>query len=236
MMHGYNHNTDDKAQLINDNLDIVKKIAFFYVGRVGKVVEVDDLLQLGMVGLIEAAHNYTPQDDVSFVNYARLRVKGAIVDYLRKSSNLCRGTIRRKQDYERAKRKLEKELFRQPETHEIAKELKVEVSDLLSWQHDFAASQHQSLEEASDAYGDFLFATDKSVEEKIFNGELKDILRTKLEDLNEQQLMVLQLYYVEELNVYEIAEVLSVSTGRVSQIKSAAIKALRELIESQVNA
>ena len=129
MMHGYNHNTDDKAQLINDNLDIVKKIAFFYVGRVGKVVEVDDLLQLGMVGLIEAAHNYTPQDDVSFVNYARLRVKGAIVDYLRKSSNLCRGTIRRKQDYERAKRKLEKELFRQPETHEIAKELKVEVSD-----------------------------------------------------------------------------------------------------------
>ena len=57
MMHGYNHNTDDKAQLINDNLDIVKKIAFFYVGRVGKVVEVDDLLQLGMVGLIEAAHN-----------------------------------------------------------------------------------------------------------------------------------------------------------------------------------
>jgi len=61
-------------------------------------------------------------------------------------------------------------------------------------------------------------------------------LRGKLEDLNEQQLMVLQLYYVEELNVYEIAEVLSVSTGRVSQIKSAAIKKLKTLIESQVNA
>jgi len=236
MMHGYSHNNDDKAKLINDNLDIVKKIAFYYVGRVGKVVEVDDLLQLGMVGLIEAAHNYTPKDDVSFSSYARLRVKGAIVDYLRKSSNLCRGTIRRKQDFERAKRKLEKELFREPEVHEIAAELKVKVDDLLSWQHDFAASQHQSLEEASEAYGDFLFATDKPVEEKIFNGELKAILRTKLEDLNEQQLMVLQLYYVEELNVYEIAEILSVSTGRVSQIKSAAITKLKSLIESQVNA
>ena len=112
----------------------------------------------------------------------------------------------------------------------------MEVSEVMSWQHDFAASQHQSLEEASEAYGDFLFATDKSVEEKIFNGQLKDILRGKLEDLNEQQLMVLQLYYVEELNVYEIAEVLSVSTGRVSQIKSAAIKKLKTLIESQVNA
>ena len=183
-MHGYNHNSDDKAQLINDNLDIVKKIAFYYVGRVGKVVEVDDLLQLGMVGLIEAAHNYTPKQDVSFSSYAKLRVKGAIVDYLRKSSNLCRGTIRRKQDYERAKRKLEKELFRVPEAHEVASELNLEINDLLSWQHDFAASQHQSLEEASEAYGDFLFATEKSVEEKIFNGQLKDILRNKLEDLN----------------------------------------------------
>ncbi len=236
MLHGYTHNQDDKAKLINEHLDVVKKIAFYYVGRVGKVVEVDDLLQLGMVGLIEAAHNYTPKDDVTFASYAKLRVKGAIVDYLRKSSNLCRGTIRRKQDYERARRKLEKELFREPETKEIAKELKLDVAEVTSWQHDFAASQHQSLEEASEAYGDFLFATDKSVEEKIFNGQLKEILRDKLEDLNEQQLMVLQLYYVEELNVYEIAEVLSVSTGRVSQIKTAAINKLKTLIESQVNA
>ena len=236
MLHGYTHNQDDKAKLINEHLDVVKKIAFYYVGRVGKVVEVDDLLQLGMVGLIEAAHNYTPKDDVTFASYAKLRVKGAIVDYLRKSSNLCRGTIRRKQDYERARRKLEKELFREPETKEIAKELKLDVAEVTSWQHDFAASQHQSLEEASEAYGDFLFATDKSVEEKIFNGQLKEILRDKLEDLNEQQLMVLQLYYVEELNVYEIAEVLSVSTGRESQIKTAAINKLKTLIESQVNA
>jgi RNA polymerase sigma factor for flagellar operon FliA len=188
-----------------------------------------------MVGLIEAAHNYTPKQDVSFSSYAKLRVKGAIVDYLRKSSNLCRGTIRRKQDYERAKRKLEKELFRVPEAHEVASELNLEINDLLSWQHDFAASQHQSLEEASEAYGDFLFATEKSVEEKIFNGQLKDILRTKLEDLNEQQLMVLQLYYVEELNVYEIAEILSISTGRVSQVKSAAVKKLKTLIEVEVH-
>ncbi len=136
MLHGYTHNQDDKAQLINDNLDVVKKIAFYYVGRVGKVVEVDDLLQLGMVGLVEAAHNYTPKEDVNFVSYAKLRIKGAIVDYLRKSSNLCRGTIRRKQDYERAKRKLEKELFREPEVKEIAKELNVDVSEVMSWQHD----------------------------------------------------------------------------------------------------
>ena len=87
------------------------KNCFFYVGRVGKVVEVDDLLQLGMVGLIEAAHNYTPQEDVSFVNYARLRVKGAIVDYLRKSSNSVVVLLDANDWLKRAKRKLEKNFF-----------------------------------------------------------------------------------------------------------------------------
>ncbi len=235
-MHTYTQKADDKSVLINDNLNIVKKIAFYYVGRVHQVVEVDDLLQIGMVGLIEAAHNYAPQEGVTFENYARLRVKGSIVDYLRKSSNLCRGTIKRKQNFDKAARKLELELKRTPVAEEIASELNIAVSDLMSWQRDFAASNHQSIEEASEAYGDFLFATDQSVEEKILNGELRDILRANIGKLNKQQLLVLQLYYSEELNVYEIAEVLSVSTGRVSQIKSAAIKKLKIIIESELNA
>ena len=235
-MHGYAQKLDEKSVLIEKNMHVVKKIAYYYVGRVHQVVEVEDLLQIGMVGLIEAAHNYEPHDGVVFESYARLWVKGAIVDFLRKSSNLCRGTIKRKQDFDKATRKLELDLKRNPDAKEIAQELKIEVSDLMSWQHDFAASKHQSIEEATDAYGDFLFSMDKSVEEKILNGELKHILRSNIDKLNSQQLMVLQLYYVEELNVYEIAEVLSVSTGRVSQIKSAAIKKLKELIESAVDA
>ena len=235
-MHGYTQKSDDKNDLINKNISIVKKIAFYYFGRLHKVVEVEDLLQIGMVGLIEAAHNYQPHDGVSFENYAKLRVKGAIVDFLRKSSNLCRGTIKRKQDFDRASRKLEVDLKRVPTSEEIANELNINVSNLMSWKHDFAASKHQSIEEATDAYGDFLFSGEPTVEEKILNGELKSILRANIGRLKEQQLIVLQLYYVEELNVYEIAEAISVSTGRVSQIKSAAIKELRKMIESEVNA
>ena len=234
-MHGYTQKFDDKADLIDKNMSVVKKIAYYYLGRLRQVVEIEDLLQIGMVGLIEAAHNYEPQEGVIFENYARLRIKGAIVDYLRKSSNLCRGTIKRKQDYDKAHRKLEIELKRAPKAEEISHELQIDVSELMSWQHDFAASSHKSIEEATEAYGDFLFSGDPSVEEKILNGELKQILRANSDMLNKQQLIVLQLYYVEELNVYEIAEVLGVSTGRVSQIKSAAIRSLRQLIESQVN-
>ena len=235
MKHGYSYHKDNKDELINENLELVKRIAYYYRGRVGKIIEIEDLLQLGMVGLVEAAHNYSPQNDVPFASYAKLRIKGAIVDYLRKSSNLCRGTIRRKQDYERAKRTLEKKLNRDPSAEEIAIELQVEVAELSKWKHDFAVSQHKSIDEATEAYGDFLFSMEESVEEKIFNGQLKQLLRENLTSLNQQQLMVLQLYYVDELNVYEIAEVLSVTTGRVSQIKSAAVKTLRNLIETQVN-
>jgi RNA polymerase sigma factor for flagellar operon FliA len=235
MKHGYSYHKDNKDELINENLELVKRIAYYYRGRVGKIIEIEDLLQLGMVGLVEAAHNYSPQNDVPFASYAKLRIKGAIVDYLRKSSNLCRGTIRRKQDYERAKRTLEKKLNRDPSAEEIAIELQVEVAELSKWKHDFAVSQHKSIDEATEAYGDFLFSMEVSVEEKIFNGQLKQLLRENLTSLNQQQLMVLQLYYVDELNVYEIAEVLSVTTGRVSQIKSAAVKTLRNLIETQVN-
>ena len=234
MVHGYSHQQKGPSDLIDDNLELVKKIAFYYRGRVGKIIEIDDLLQLGMVGLVEAAHNYSPKENVPFAVYARLRIKGAIVDYLRKSSNLCRGTIRRKQDYERAKRKLEKTLNRDPNVHEISTELQIDVTELTKWKHDFAVSQHQSIEEATEAFGDFLFSTDQTVEEKIFNGQLQNILKAQLVNLNQQQLLVLQLYYVEELNVYEIAAVLNVTTGRVSQIKSAATQKLKALILEQI--
>jgi len=234
MVHGYLQNQHDKKQLIEENLELVKKIAFYYLGRVGKVVEIDDLLQLGMVGLVEAAHNYTPKENVNFEVYARLRIKGSIIDHLRRSSNLCRGTIKRKQDYERARRKLEVQFKREPTIEELSSELQVDITDLATWKFDFAANQHQSIEEANEAYGDFLFSLEPSVEEKIYNGQLREILRTNLSELNQQQLLVLQLYYVEELNVYEIAQVMAVTTGRVSQIKSAATAKLRELIERQL--
>ena len=95
MFYPKEYNRKGKSELIEENLDLVKKTAFYYRGRVGKIVEIDDLIQLGMVGLVEAAHNYSEQDNIPFVAYAKLRIKGSIVDYLRKSSNLCRGTIKR---------------------------------------------------------------------------------------------------------------------------------------------
>ena len=221
-------------QLIEGHTNLVKKYAFFYAGRVQKAVEVEDLLQVGMIGLIEAAHNYKPKDGVSFESYARLRIKGSIVDYLRKSSNLCRTTVKQKQDTDKAKRLLELKLGRFPSPDEVAEELQITLSEMASREHSFAANQNQSIDEVTELYGDFIFSVEPNVEDKIFNGELKSYLREAIGQLNQQQVLVVELYYVKELNVYEIAEILSVSTGRVSQIKSAAIAALRKTIELEL--
>ena len=83
------------------------------------------------------------------------------------------GTIKRKQDFDKASRKLEVDFKRLPTSEEVATELNISVSELMSWRHDFAASKHQSIEEATEAYGDFLFSGDQSVEDKILNGELR---------------------------------------------------------------
>tara|TARA_B100000767_G_C19636443_1_gene480631 strand:+ start:252 stop:959 length:708 start_codon:yes stop_codon:yes gene_type:complete len=234
MSTSYKSASQPKDELIQKNMPLVKKIAYFYAGRVQKAAEVEDLIQIGMMGLVEAAHNYSPQQGVTFPIYARLRIKGSIVDFLRKSSNLCRRTIKNKQNYDRAHNLLRKNFARVPKHEEVSKELNISVEELHSWEKEFAANQNQSMDEATEIYGDFLISTDTTVEEKLMSGELKKHLRDSLTVLNSQQVLVIQLYYVEELNVYEIAETLSVSTGRVSQIKSAALALLRQKVEAEL--
>ena len=80
-------------QLINDHTNLVKKISWHLHGRVNSIVDIEDIIQIGMLGLISAAQNYIPQKNASFASYASIRIKGEILDYLRKSSNLDRSTI-----------------------------------------------------------------------------------------------------------------------------------------------
>ena len=80
-------------QLINDHTSLVKKISWHLHGRVNSIIDIEDIIQIGMLGLISAAQNYVPQKNASFSSYASIRIKGEIIDYLRKSSNLDRTTI-----------------------------------------------------------------------------------------------------------------------------------------------
>ena len=101
-------NSENKETLIKSCLNLVKKIAWHYHGRVKNIIEIDDLIQIGMLGLVTAAENFIEKPGVTFASYARIRIKGEIVDFLRKNSNLCRTTIVNKQKYDKSFEKLQK--------------------------------------------------------------------------------------------------------------------------------
>ena len=225
----------DKSQtsindLIQGNLDLVKKIAWQLHGRVQNIVEVEDLIQQGMEGLVHAAQKYSPKEGVNFSQYAQLRIRGSIIDFLRKNSNLCRTTIKKKQEFERSKIDLEKKLNRQATEQELIDFLGISDDEFNYWKKAFEANVVQSLDTAYNEYSILFASKDDNPESSLQNKELKNQIKEALGVLNQRESLVAQLYYVEELNVYEIAEVLEISTGRISQIKKSIIGKLRNEI------
>ena len=217
--------------LIENNMGLVRKIAWHMHGRVKSAVEIEDLIQIGMYGLVTAAQNYVVKEGVSFASYAGIRIRGEIVDHLRRNSNLCRTTIQMQQKYNASFEKLSRQLQREPKNSEIAKDMGLEASELDNWEQAFAANTHQSLDSVYDEFSIWFASKDQSPEDELSDTELRENLVEALKTLPEREAMLIQLYYVEELNVYEIAEVLEITTGRVSQIKKSAISRLREFIQ-----
>ena len=217
--------------LIENNMGLVRKIAWHMHGRVKSAVEIEDLIQIGMYGLVTAAQNYVVKEGVSFASYAGIRIRGEIVDHLRRNSNLCRTTIQMQQKYNASFEKLSRQLQREPKNSEIAKDMGLEASELDNWEQAFAANTHQSLDSVYDEFSIWFASNDQSPEDELSDTELRENLVEALKTLPEREAILVQLYYVEELNVYEIAEVLEITTGRVSQIKKSAISRLREFIQ-----
>lgn len=227
----YSETSKDINILIENNMGLVRKIAWHMHGRVKSAIEIEDLIQIGMYGLVTAAQNYVVKEGVSFASYAGIRIRGEIVDHLRRNSNLCRTTIQMQQKYNASFEKLSRQLQREPKNGEIAKDMGLEASELDNWEQAFAANTHQSLDSVYDEFSIWFASNDQSPEDELSDTELRENLVEALKTLPEREAMLVQLYYVEELNVYEIAEVLEITTGRVSQIKKSAISRLREFIQ-----
>jgi len=225
-------NSNTKETLIKNCLNLVKKIAWHYHGRVKNIIEIDDLIQIGMLGLVTAAENFIEKPGVTFSSYARIRIKGEIIDFLRKNSNLCRTTIVNKQKYEKTFEKLQKNLNRDPHDHELIQELDININELHKWKEAFAANKLENLDAVYDEFSIWFLSKENDPEEKFNELELRNALLKALKKLEKVEALIIQLYYVEELNVYEIAKILDLTNGRISQIKSFAIKKLRNEIKN----
>ena len=235
MRPSYPEQKPNVEDLVSGHLEMVKKIAWHIYGRVHASVEIEDLIQTGYYGLILAAQSYTVQEGASFASYASIRVRGTIIDHLRKTSNLCRTTIQMQQKTKIAEENLRQSLGRDPNSREIAEKLGISDQEMMDWEHAFQANVHQSLNGVYDEFSIWFVSDENNPEEQLNESEMKDLLKDALRTLPEKEALVIQLYYVEELNVYEIAEVLEVTTGRVSQIKSSALKLIRTRIKDELN-
>ena len=111
---GYAEQIVSPDRLVASHMNLVRKIAWHMHGRVGRMVEIDDLLQVGYIGLVDASQRYVPKPGVSFAAYAKIRIRGSIVDYLRSNSSMCRATIAMHQKVKLKTSKLEQELMRGP--------------------------------------------------------------------------------------------------------------------------
>ena len=220
----------DVEELITGHMELVRQIAWHMHGRVHSSIEIEDLIQIGYFGLVTAAQNYTLREGATFASYAGIRIRGSIVDHLRKSSNLCRTTIEMQKKSNVAERELQSRLGRKPTAGEMAKHIGIPETEMLEWQQAFQANVHQSLDSVYDDFSIWFESSENTPEENINEEELRRLLKDALRTLPEREALVIQLYYVEELNVYEIAEVLEVTTGRVSQIKKSAVGSLRQFL------
>lgn len=231
MRNQYLDQKPDIEELITSHMELVRQIAWHMHGRVHASTEIEDLVQIGYYGLVLAAQNYTVQEGATFASYASLRIRGSIVDYLRKNSNLCRTTIQMQQKSNKAERELQIQLGRTPTKQELAKKIGVTEEEMMGWEQAFQANVHQSLDSVYDDFSVWFVSPENTPEDNISDNQLREALKNALKTLPERDALVIQLYYVEELNVYEIAEVLEVTTGRVSQIKKSAIGKLRDFIK-----
>ena len=224
-----------KGELV-DYLPLVKYVAGRLAIGLPRSVEMDDLINAGVVGLIEAYNNFDGSKGVKFETYASLRVRGSILDELRGMDWVPRSTRARSREVERTLSKLESKLGRSPTEAELADELDVTIQEYYHIIDDVSSAALLSLDESSLGGDDDKPAPlvdrlrPKDEPSALVNLELLemcDLLADSLGQVSEQERLVIALYYYEELTLKEIGQVLELSESRVSQLHTKAVLGLR---------
>ena len=218
----------EDGALVRDHLPLVRRLAWHIHGSVSTAVEVEDLVQVGLVALVEASAAFEDRGQVTFKQYLVTRLRGAMIDELRRHAAMTRGAIRRRREYNRAVQQLTAETGRAPSEAALCERLGVTIEKLRA---EYVTAEAARFESIDEVYADDQpwFASDEpSAFDQLAEGQVRDRLIAAIASLPEREQMVIQLYHVEELNLEEIGEVLGVGAARVCQIKSAAHARLKK--------
>ncbi|MEY8515381.1 FliA/WhiG family RNA polymerase sigma factor [Lachnospiraceae bacterium 29-84] len=229
-----------REKIILEYASLVKIVAGRLSMYLGYNVEYDDLVGYGIFGLIDAIDKFDIKKDVKFETYASLRIRGSILDQIRKMDWIPR-TVRQKQKkLDDAIRRIEARIGRMPTDDEIAEELELSSEELLAWQSQLKVSNivslneyvEQGMEPVMDARGNSHFI---QPEDAIAQEELKKVLGQSLEVLTEKERKVITLYYYEDLTLKEISNILEVSESRVSQLHTRALAKMKKTMGPYMN-
>ena len=223
----------DKEALIRQHLPLVRRIAWHVHGSMSTIVDVEDLVQVGLVALVEAVDQAAEQG-AQFRAYLQTRLRGAMIDELRRQATTTRGAMRRRRRYQEAVATLTQTTGRSPDEAAVAAHLGITVERLRA---EYETADTLRFEPIDDVYQDDMpwFADDTpDAFEQLAESDLRDTLVAAIGALPEREALVIQLYYVEELNLEEIGQVIGVGSARVCQIKAAAHARLKKALARKV--
>lgn len=221
--------TVSPADLVQNHSAMVTRIAWHVHSRVSSAIEVEDLIQVGLIALVEAAQNFEDRG-IAFAPYAATRVRGSMVDALRRDARMGRAGMANRRYLASIRARLEQEYMRRPSDAEMAGAAGLDASAY----HAMAASTvpmgQESIDESYSDHDMWFADLSDSAHTLIEKAQLREALIENLSKLSQREAMVLQLYFVEELNLDEIGETLGVGAARICQIKKAALDKMRRMM------
>jgi len=217
---------------------LVKRIAYHLMARLPASVVVDDLIQAGMVGLLEASRNYKAELGASFETYAGIRIRGSMLDELRRNDWAPKSVHRKTRELSEMVRKIEAATGRDARDEEVAEEMGITLNEYYKILQDSSAARMFGFEELGvdeEALEQGMIAPSSRPYEEIKEERFKTKLVEAISGLPERERMVVTLYYDSELNLREIGSVVGVSESRISQLLSQAMIRLRARMKEWVN-
>lgn len=219
------HNNSEA--LVMAHLGLVKRVALHLKVRIPPFMELDEIIQVGMIGLLEAARAYEPSKGIEFESFALSRVRGAILDEVRHLSFLPRSAVAFNKSENKATHILASELGRTPTESELADHLGDELDIFQKKKGQAKRFETYSMEVLSEEVMGIADDNSRQPEVILEEKQLMQAVAQAISDLPERDQLLMSLYYVEELNLKEIGETLGVTESRVSQLLSAIVKKLR---------
>lgn len=227
----YQQNRSPGEDLVLAHLSLVKRVALHLKARVPAFMDLDELIQVGMIGLLEAARAYDPSKGVDFENFAHSRVRGAMLDEVRRLSFLPRSAVAFNKSHNETIHALASELGRTPTQAEVADFMGKDIEEFHKERGKAWQFETYSLEVVTEEVMSIADDSSQQPDAIVEHAEFMDAVTSAITELPEREQLVMQLYYVEELNLKEIGEVLGVSESRVSQILTTVVKKLRLILK-----